>query len=140
MGTPLPPNEAGDVCAICFGAGQEFGDVPTPTFIMLQLEDLQQGPFWDPAFEQQLLTPHQLIQTVNPCGYTVFDGTFNWSFTWFLTTTLITIVRTSNSKQVFANVGAPVCGVNFSNALESTDNEFAFGGSLEVTWLTGGLS
>lgn len=43
MGTPVPPEPPwadGDDCPHCFGAGKEFGDIPTPQIVRVTFEDV----------------------------------------------------------------------------------------------------
>lgn len=43
MGTPIPPEPPwadGDDCPHCFGAGKEFGDIPTPEIVQVTFENV----------------------------------------------------------------------------------------------------
>lgn len=54
MGTPiLPPPPPpivppGDDCAICWGPGKPFGELPTPNEIIVTVTGVEKGPGWIP--------------------------------------------------------------------------------------------
>lgn len=134
MGTRLPPNEAGNPCGICWGAGKEFGEGPTPTVITAQLYSLQPGEFWNPAHELLLLTPHLLIQGGQPCFWAVQDEFFTWQLQYFNFTTWVRIFLTIGVKQVFRDAIDPACQVSLPNGLAAAANNFAYDGHLLFSW------
>lgn len=139
MGTPLPPNEPGDNCFVCWGVGKRFGDTTTPRIITVQLFDLQQGDFWNANDEQLLLTPHSLIQGPGPCVYSVNDEKFSWVLVYFFDRTLLIIIRVSDTKVVFRHEATPICLLTIPNELTDPNDVIAINGFANVSWNLEGL-
>lgn len=139
MGTPLPPNQIGDDCVLCWGFEKPFGNGNTPRIIQLRLTDLSPGQFWDPADEQLLLTPHFLQQHPVPCTYTIDDGRFLWEWVWGVGTTQIDVVRKDDFKSVFAYGSRFECDLFLPNWHQAPVGVVAYYGWALVTWSLEGL-
>ncbi len=139
MGTPLPPNEPGNGNSICFGIGKPFGDTVTPKYIQLTLSNLLQGQFWSSSFEQNLLTPHTLIQGGPPGLYLLDDGVFTWQFNWPAATTQVQVANIALAKLAFSFFGSPSCQTELADDALGPIDRVAWGGFLSVTWSLEGL-
>lgn len=139
MGTPLPPNEPGDNCFVCWGVGKKFGNTTTPRIINVRLSALSPGDFWDPADEQLLLTPHSLVQGPGPCRFQVSDAKFSWELIYFFDRTLLSIIRLSDTKVVFRHEAGPNCLTSIPNQLIVPTDVVAFNGFANIDWNLEGL-
>lgn len=139
MGTPLPPNEPGQPCALCFGIGQPFGDAVTPKFISLNLFDIQPGQFWRDADESLLLGPPFLIQTMIPCEWFGSDGTFQWFVLWRAVGNLIFVKDLVSGADVFSTFGDSPCLLEYGNDITTPTNKYGFDGNAKITWSVEGL-
>ncbi len=139
MGTPLPPNEPGNDCILCWGTGKPFGDGPTPTVIQLRLTSLLPGEFADEADFDNLLVTHWLVQTGLPCLYNIIDGNISWNVNWNPTNTNISVVNLNTVRQVFNNLTFTKCQLDLPNQLTGPDGNIAFGGFANITWDLEGL-
>jgi len=139
MGTPLPPNEPGDNCFVCWGVGKSFGNTTTPRKIGVQLFGLEPGDFWDADDDQLLLTPHCLIQGPGACRWQVSDARFSWELIYFFDKTLLSIIRLSDTKVVFRHESSPICLTFIPNELTDPDDVVAFNGNATVSWSLEGL-
>lgn len=140
MGTPLPPNEPGQPCALCFGAGQPFGAGDTPKFITLSLEALVPGQFWIPEDEQLLLTPHLLSQTGIACSWSLEDRAYQWFVLWRAVGNLILVRQIATFQSVFSSFDDDPCLLEYSNDNDESFGNVAFGGKSLITWNPEGLS
>lgn len=119
MGTPLEPNPPGELCIVCWGPSKPFGET-TPLFMQIQLSNLQQGEFWNPADGQLLLTPHFLQQDpARPCIFTINDGTFFWDLNYRSGGTTFDIERNSDGELAFLLLDGDICSLDFDD--ENTD-------------------
>ncbi len=134
MGTPLPPNEAGDLCSACFGIGKAFGDVPTPLVVDARLTRLLPGEFWVQADEQLLLSTHLLEQTAAPCIFRIEDPLFIYILQWFAGFTEFNVIRKSDSRFVFFHNLDQGCGIDLDNEIIIPANVVAFNGFVNFTW------
>ena len=88
MGTEIPepitpdPVAPGDTCSVCWGVGKAFGDIDTPSSIILNFSGISKSPTWmsgDPEpldgaflFTQDLSTPCEFDDTTAGLVGTVF--------------------------------------------------------------------
>ena len=134
MGTPLPPNEPGNPCTVCWGVGKPFGEAPTPKTLEVRLTSLLPGELWEEELEQLLLTTHYLEQTLSPCFWKIKDGEFTWSLSFDAGATIIQVIRTLQTGTVFASEVYEECVVDIENHITSPNNVFAYNGFANITW------
>jgi len=134
MGTPLPPNETANPCALCWGPGKAFGDGPTPKVINVALTRLLPGEHWNPDHEQLLLTTHQLEQQVGPCFWRIDDGTFTWTFEFTWIETQCEVRRKSDNKPVFVGDFPPPCMTDLGSSLLQPLGNVAYNGFANAYW------
>jgi hypothetical protein len=123
------------VCATCFGVGQPFGDLPTPSVVIVRLFDLLPGDLWEPEHAQLLLTPHYLPQFGSACGYFVDDGIFTWQLLWNPTETLLLVMRNVPGIAAFERLTPSICSLYFVNDIQHAAGTYAYNGSAIVCWL-----
>lgn len=139
MGTPLPPNEPGNPCNLCWGVGKEFGNYSTPRFITMILEGILPGDDWDPDHEQLLLTPHLLDQVITPCDWDIDDGIFRWQYGFTVAGTSCYVTRKSDSRTVFLADTGVDCQIRVPNQLITGWNVIAYNGFANFSWNQGDL-
>ncbi len=139
MGTPLPPNEPGNDCLVCWGPAKDFGDGATPTVIQLRLTSLLPGEFADQADFDNLLVTHWLQQTGLPCLYNIIDGNISWNVNWNPTNTNISVFNINTVRPVFNNLTFTKCQLDLPNQLTGPTGTIAFGGFANITWDLEGL-
>lgn len=139
MGTPLPPNEPGNPCTVCWGVGKAFGDEPTPKVIQLRLTSLLPGEYSDEADFDNLLVTHYLEQTGLPCLYEIIDGMLSWTVNWNPTNTYISVYNFGTLRTVFHNLTGEICLVDVPNQNTSPDDNIAWNGFANITWDLEGL-
>lgn len=139
MGTPLPPNEPGDPCTVCWGPGKEFGSGPTPKVIQLRLTRLLPGEHYTEASEQFLLTTHHLEQLYAPCYYTIDARGFRLDVLFWLGSTHVLVSHVDEGWGVFYNTTAPECSLDLENLFTSPADNVMYGGFANITWSTKGL-
>lgn len=139
MGTPLPPNEPGNDCALCWGVGKPFGDGPTPHMVNASLFMILPGEFWEPSEETLLLSSHQLIQHFGPCFWRVDDGQFVWIFELDGLETRFQVRRNSDNRPVFVGILPEICGTSIESGLFQPLGNVAFSGFANVVWSPGDL-
>lgn len=139
MGTPLPPNEPGNLCAICWGAGKPLGDSPTPTVIQARLTSLLPGFAWNPDDEQLLWTTHYLTQRGNACEFRIQDGTFEWFLFFGPTNTHFSVTRNADGFLVFFHGTDQPCELDLDNELTLFTDGIAHNGFANLTWDLEGL-
>lgn len=139
MGTPLPPNQPGPNCGLCWGPGKPFGDFQTPRFITVTLTGIAPGDDWNPAHEQLLLTPHLLDQVITPCDWDIRDGIFLWNIRFTTSGTSASISRVQDALTVFVANPPGQCQTVLQN--QQTDPFMVVGinGILTITWDLEGL-
>jgi len=134
MGTPLPPNEPGNLCSYCWGPGKEFGETPTPRVLICQLFDLQPAEHWDPTLEQYLWTEHYLLQTADPCVFNISDGKFAWTFYFTPTATAAVVKHIVTDSDAFRASIAIECQLSFASDIIQPIFEYAMFGSILARW------
>ncbi len=134
MGTPLPPNEAGDDCVVCWGPGETFGDGPTPRVITAIFSGFTAGDGFNPADEQVLLAPQLLLQQLNPCAYAIQVGPILFFWRWSPTTALASVENTVVPIEYFRGDITEHCPLTIFNELPSFPSQGAIGGTFFVTW------
>ncbi len=134
MGTPLPPNEAANLCTACFGPATAFGDTPTPRVVIARLTRLLPGEFWTDDDDQLLLISHYLEQTLAPCIFRINDGKFLWTLQWFAGFTEFRVIRLSDNRSVFFAASAPGCALDITSEITLPANVVAFNGFANLTW------
>ncbi|KKM85973.1 hypothetical protein LCGC14_1283630 [marine sediment metagenome] len=139
MGTPLPPNEPGVLCTRCWGPGKPFGPGPTPLVVRLSFLGLQRGEFWIDADEQSLLAPHSLIQTGFPCSWQELTGTWLTVLAYGDVSESITLRHVPELRFAFISLTAPQCTLGQPNQIISPVGDYAFNGTVQITWDLEGL-
>lgn len=134
MGTPLPPNPPGNICANCWGPGEVFGNVATPKYVTVTLSGLKAGEFWVPADETLLLTPHVLIQSMFPCTFEVRDETFQWHLVWDPARTSASVIRIVDNESAFQQGNGDVCVQSLGNFSDEFDGVISFDGSMDIVF------
>ncbi|KKL95120.1 hypothetical protein LCGC14_1857800 [marine sediment metagenome] len=134
MGTPLPPNQSGNDCTVCWGTGKPFGDGPTPTVIQLRLTSLLPGEFEDLADFQNLLVTHWLTQQVDPCRFEITDRGFLWFVEWAPTATLVAVRDLSSLRFVFVATLPAICQVDMPSDIAGPAGNIAWNGFANITW------
>lgn len=132
MGTPLPPNEAGDPCDFCWGPGQPFGDIETPRYIGFQLFNLQPGAFDIPADQPLLLTRQLLVQTGMPCTWFLRVGPYNFEFRYLLNQAAAFVRNFDTAKSVFETSGQTSCRLSYFDNTGLFSFRQSFGGDLKI--------
>lgn len=140
MGTPLPPNDAGDNCFVCWGVDKAFGNTPTPRIITVKLSGLLPGDFWLQDDEQLLLTPHSLIQGPGPCRFQVSDAKFSWALVYLFDRTIFSILRFLDTKSVFGHESTQQCLTSIPNDQITPTNFIAYKGTASISWSVKGLT
>lgn len=139
MGTPLPPNQPGALCNVCWGVGKDFGNGPTPRVIQLRLTRLLPGEHWDQADEQNLLTTHWLEQQADPCVFLIVDGDYRWFVEWRPTTTIVAVRNLATLRFVFVFEAPPICQVDMPSDIIAPEGNIAYNGFANITWDLEGL-
>lgn len=139
MGTPLPANEPGDNCFVCWGVDKEFGNTTTPRIITVQLSGLLPGAFWRPADQQLLLTPHSLIQGPGACRFQVTDAEFSWTLFYLFDRTIFTILRLFDTRSAFLHESIQKCRTSLPNDHTAPLNVIAYNGTASISWSLAGL-
>ena len=134
MGTPLPPNKDGNLCAYCWGIGKKFGDIPTPRYVKVQLANLQPGEFWNPDHESLLLYPHILSREIVVCSFSIDDGIFEWRWELRGGSSTFEVQRQSDGKLVTIVIDEPVCQTVFQDPRTSPVNRVAVGSLATVSF------
>lgn len=139
MGTPLPPNEPGVACPLCFGPGQPFGDQVTPHVIKVQLTSQLPGEFYTEEAEQLLATTHYLECIGTECRYDIDAGGFHWYVHWLVGGTWVGVHQIATGYDVFSNRFAPECAVDIENKNINPAHGVMYGGFMNITWDQEGL-
>jgi len=134
MGTPLPPNEAGDSCSECWGVGKTFGPGSTPKFIRLTFSDYVAGPLWEEKYNIIAATPVLLQQTPFSCFYSLEAGGILYQWEWQPGITAVFIGTTAASGFFIQHGYAEKCLTEIKD--ESFDNPFDIfrHGTARVSW------
>lgn len=140
MGTPLPPNEPGEPCEVCWGPGKPFGDPATPKYISMQWIDYFPGDLWDEDLESILLLPQLMIQTAFPCTWAVIVEGIAFALGYETGNTALVIQRVSPFEQAFRHLGGVECLLTYPNEITTPAGVIAYGGKVVLTWTTKGLS
>lgn len=134
MGTPVNPNDPGVLCAACWGPGQTYGDSPTPKYVRMTFSGYHPGDLWLPAYESHLLTPHILIQQLDPCQWAIQDALFNWFVSMAGVHPVASIItRAALGAAFIDNVGIN-CKFAYSNDLIDAPGNVCFDGGVLVDW------
>ena len=137
MGTPLPPNAAGDLCAQCWGPGQTYGNNPTPKYVTMLFSNFQPGALWLPKYESFLLSEHILIQQFDPCHWAIQDAWFNWLVVMAGVHPVASIItRAAVGAAFIDNVGIN-CKFKYSNDLIDAPGNVCYEGDVLITWNPG---
>ena len=139
MGTPLPPNEPGEPCNVCWGPGQLLGPLPTPRFVIAQLFDMLPGDNFTPALEQLLITPHLLRQTINPCIWQIIDPPFTWQWVFTLTVSQCLVFSPPPVRNFFTGSSPDLCLLDVPNLATNPADQVMFRGFATLTWALEGL-
>jgi len=139
MGTPLPPNEPGDLCNNCWGAGNPFGDGPTPMYIWVQLFDYKPGPLWDDSFSEFVNMPHLLPQKYYPCAWELIAGNFLIRWELYLGSTGAIMQQISPTAYFWVGGRVPRCLTEMVDPLPVSGQHAATGGTLKMWWDEEGL-
>jgi len=139
MGTPLPPNEPGNIGNKCWGDGKPFGPGPTPRVIKLRLTRLLQGEFGNDAVEQNMLMTHLLEQTATPLKFEIYDGRFYWFVDWSQSATLIAVRDTISLRFCFGVISPYICQLDLANDYDRWASTIMYGGFANITWDREGL-
>ncbi len=139
MGTPLPPNEPGNLCVPCWGPSQAFGPGPTPTVIQLRLTNLLPGEFFTDGDDQNFLATHWLEQTGLPCTFNIIDGDFSWTVAWNPANTTASVTNFLTLRGVFFASIPTACLLDLENALTGPAGNVMFAGFATITWDLEGL-
>lgn len=136
MGTPLPPNPPDDGCAICFGVGRAFGDLPTPKYITVEVVGLQPDDAWDQDDELTLLAPQDLMQTDDPCIYELTVGGLHWYWRWGTSISLFSCEGVLGGKVYFRGDVSDTCVVSIPNENITGTGKAAIGGVANMSFVT----
>lgn len=139
MGTPLPPNEPGDPCTVCFGPGKTFGDGDTPKFIKIRFSDFLPGQLWDPGLDSFLNTEHLIIQDAPPCTWFIIDTGFVWALSWNLPNASILIQRLAPLEPCFEVLNGPLCDLEYANQIVAPAGVITYDGKVTIDWDPTGL-
>jgi len=139
MGTPLPPNEDGDNCTVCWGTDKPFGDGATPRTIEVTFRDLLPGEFWDPTKEQSLLAPHLLVQTASPCTWTIESSDWLVSLSFSATEVDLSLRILPSGSFAFRQRLAAPCLHRYFNSFNNPAGLVAYSGFADLTWNLEGL-
>lgn len=139
MGTPVPPNEPGDLCTICWGPGRPHGPGPTPKVLRLVFSGLLPGEFWSSADEQSLLWPHYLIQSGVPCDWLELSTRWRCQFSYTPITVWIVLRNLATNRLAFLAIIPPSCTLFEPNEITDPLTNFAYSGNVTVDWDLKGL-
>ena len=140
MGTPLPPNEPGLLCPLCWGPAKLFGDGPSPLVIQVRLTRFLPGDSFEDPQEQLLLQTHWLEQLAGPCSWRIDDGIFVWFAEFTSFETVVDVRRKLDNKPAFVGAFTDVCATDLPNTLLQPIGNVAFGGFANINWDLEGLS
>ena len=139
MGTPLPPNQPGNLCDLCWGPGKPLGPPPTPTTIVMRLTSMLPGDNFTPELEQLLLTSHYLVQTFEPCIWRIDDGSFIWRWLFFPGLSQCEVFSGPPVRNSFTGTVAAPCLLDLANLSTTPADQVMFGGFANITWDLEGL-
>jgi len=139
MGTPLPPNEPGIACPLCFGAGGPLGPVP-PKFVWLNFRDVKPGP--DPLGVRQGIIPSGswYLKCTDSCLYELNLPLWHITLLWGASSTLVRWRDASNALLFNTIFPSATCARFVYSAVQYSPTVVAYGGSCQITWSKEGLS
>ena len=134
MGTPLPPNEPGVHCPTCWGRGKPFGDKKTPSIIIVELLDYEEGDKFTAELGNELELPHELFQSAIPCNWESVDTILKWQLGFTLSDTILLIANPAMTEISFASAPNPICAVTSLNLVTDLPDSIIFSGKMNLTW------
>jgi len=134
MGTPLPPNEPGEDCTVCWGTDKTFGPGHTPKYLWLRITELTPGAFWNPALEAELLLPHLLVQTEAPCGYGLMTPNISYSWGFAYGRTYVLVADISTGRSFLSNNPDDECATSVRDWWTEGSQVAAYGGLGTISW------
>lgn len=137
MGTPLPKNEPGTFCSICWGPGKPLGPGPTPKFVYCTLSGVEVNPgvavpVPGPPNRKFFLAQHPTISRWQCFGS-------DWEVTWWIggSFTICSAVIPSTAAGFVANV-PDLCQTDFVNGYGASGSPYRFG-TAKISWDTDGV-
>lgn len=125
MGTPIPdPIEppdsgTGNPCSICWGVGKPFGDVDTPTTVLIRVSGVNKGPNWTAANGEPVNGDFNCEQVPGfPCTWQAVGVGFNVVYSYSGGITSATVVN-EKGNGVFAGQNLSPCELSLGNQLTS---------------------
>ena len=137
LGTPLPLNEPGLACPVCWGPGKPFGPGPTPKFIKLTFTGIHVGSSW---FGSGYPDPNQTYLCV--LGVDVCYWSLNcWPIDVWLELGPVgsQAYLRIYTIPLFQSTVMSVCVRDFTNIWFSPSSPNQLGGSCRVSWEMDGL-
>lgn len=132
MGTKIPriivPGEvpAGVACSNCWGIGKTFGNVDTPSEIIMTVSGVNKGPDWVPFQGEPPNTVMTLEQVAGtPCRYDGSDGT-NFGTVIFDAGETVVIALSFRQQGGFINENADLCALSITG----NTSDYFTGGSV----------
>ena len=134
MGTPIPPNEPGESCSFCFGPGKIWDGQPTPKFVTMHFYGWMPGASYESRFEQTLLSPLLLQQTIWPCAYFLKVGDLEIGFEFAALNSNAYIFAAPYLTPYFFGYSNNPCELVIASDLIESGGDGTYGGWFSVSW------
>lgn len=134
MGTPLIENPEGIASVGCFGFGKPFGAEGVPHIITMHYQDWIPAGRWDESYRQELETPKQLYQDVNPLHWHARSDNWHWHVQYLGGVTHAWITSAPAIVYAFRSLNLPACSVVLPNDLVVFNVVIAIDGYVDVAF------
>jgi len=132
VGTPLPENEPGNPCGVCFGVGKAF-PLPTPKYVQLDFSGVKPGQNFN-GLQGGLPNGSHILKQYTPCSWTLFTANESYFLMWSINRSTVSS-QDRSTQFTFQTVFLPaLCMVEFDNAFTVWNGSAAFGGTCKVIW------
>lgn len=138
VGTPLPENEPGIACPLCFGDGKPLGPTP-PKFVYLTFAGVKPGPGFGDVVQGQLPNGRWLLENDQGCRYFVHYPLWNITLLWGVSTTLVRWRDASDAILFNTIFPSAICKTSVNNAVHFGPFIAAYDGHCDITWSEDGL-
>lgn len=133
IGSKMPfdkiyPPSIGSANSVCYGIGECFGNVATPTYIVLELSGIQKGVLWAAPDGEP---PNGIIKLTQelPTRWRFNDGFLDVYWDWRATLTYCW--GSQNSKGLFSSSLFDTCLLTLDNQV-ITPNSYFYLGKAEI--------
>ena len=120
----ISPPSAGSACSVCYGTGKPFGNVATPDYVSIVVQDIIIGTAWqlndgDPA------NGSYKLEQISPCVWQFAGDETTVTLQWSLDGTEVTIERNLISQ--FESADSAACTIFGNNDFADSARNFSQG-------------